>query len=173
MPKWHNYRVQRSDSRVASTHVEENSANPGWHRRCFVRLVPRRSTPLHITIVANNPETLDGLELYMRRAGVTTNGTRRIAELLEMTPASTSVVVLFPDDFDWSAVCSALAKLRSEQPTVLSVLITSQPKRFESLPMIQGGITPLVIPKPVWGWTILDSIRARLDDPSDPDSKPR
>lgn len=128
---------------------------------------------LHVTIVTHNPETLDGLEMYVRRSGATTNGTRRITELVAVTPTVSSAVVLFPDDFDWESVCSALVALRTERPNVLPVVITSEPKRFELLPVIRGGITPLVIPKPAWGWTILDAIRARLDDPSDPDIKVR
>jgi hypothetical protein len=119
---------------------------------------------LHLTIVTGNPETLDGLELYVRRAGASTNGTRRIGELVEMTPEIASAVVLFPDDFEWDAVVSGLTQLRTERPKVLPVVVTSDARRFELLPVMQGGIPPLVIPKPVWGWTILDSIRARLDN---------
>jgi malonyl CoA-acyl carrier protein transacylase len=120
---------------------------------------------LHLTIVTGNPETLDGLELYVRRAGASANGTRRISELVEMTPALASAVVLFPDDYEWEAVLSALEQVRTERPRVLLVVITSAARRFELLPLLGGAIPPLVIPKPVWGWRILDSIRARIANP--------
>jgi hypothetical protein len=120
---------------------------------------------LHLTIVTGNPETLDGLELYVRRAGASANGTRHIAELTSMIPESASAVVLFPDDYEWEAVLHALAQLRTERPGVLPVVITSEARRFELLPLLRGAVPPLVIPKPVWGWRILDSIRARLANP--------
>ena len=52
---------------------------------------------------------------------------------------------------------------------VLKDLVTKEPKRFESLPTGDGAVVPLVVPKPIWGWTILDAIRARLD--LDPEGK--
>jgi hypothetical protein len=122
-----------------------------------------RGRPLHVTIVADNPETLDGLEAFLRRAGVTTVGTKHIEKLSETPPPASSVVVFFPDDFPKSSVLSALKALRSKCPTTLAVLVTKEPKRFEGLPSNEGGVAPLVVPKPVWGWTILDAIRARLD----------
>jgi len=126
----------------------------------------RRGRPLHVTIVSDNPETTDGLEFYLRRAGVTTTGTRHIEKASEMTPPASSAVVLFPDDFRSEAVTSALASLRTQRPSALPVLVTKEPKQFELLPSSDGGLLPLVVPKPVWGWTILDAIRARLDSES-------
>jgi len=130
-----------------------------------------RARCLHITIVSSNPETVDGLEAYLRRAGVRTRGTRQIEKATEITPTTASVVVLFPDDFGSDLVTSALGTLRSHRPKTLTVLVTKEPKRFESLPVTEG-IAPLVVPKPVWGWTILDAIRSRLDSEA-PASQPR
>lgn len=126
-------------------------------------LRPWRGRHLHVTIVADNPDTLEGLESYLRRAGVTTNGTQHIERSCEMTPPSSSVVVLFPDDFRPEAVMSALAALRAHRPAALPMLVTMDPKRFASLPASGMSLLPLVVPKPVWGWTILDAIRARFD----------
>jgi hypothetical protein len=119
--------------------------------------------PIVVAIVADNPKTLDGLEAYLRRAGLTTSGTTRIEKMPAMTPPA-SVVVLFPDDFAPEDVSSALAILRSRRPKTLAVLVTKEPRRFESLPSGESDVVPLVVPKPVWGWTILDAIRARLDE---------
>ena len=118
---------------------------------------------LHVTIVSNNAETLDGLETYLQRAGLTTNGTRRLDNACEMTPPACTVLLLFPDDFRSAAVVTALTKLASQRPEVLRVLVTREPRCYERLPTPKGAITPLIVPKPIFGWTILDAIRARLD----------
>lgn len=89
-------------------------------------------------------------------------GTRHIGRSSEMTLPALSAVVLFPDDFSAQAVNAALADLRRNRPAALPVLVTSDPRRFDGL---HGDkhIAPLVVPKPVWGWSILDAIRARLE----------
>ena len=133
----------------------------------------KRRRSLHVTIVSDNPETLDGLEAYLRRAGVTTNGTKHVEKMSEMTPPASSVVLLFPDDFHSELMMSALANLLSQRPNILPVLVTKEPQRFESLPTARGGVLPLVVPKPVWGWTILDAIRDRLDSASSEIERPQ
>ena len=118
--------------------------------------------PSHVTIVANNPETLDGLATYLGEAGVIVCGTRRIELCLEIVPPASSAVVFFPDDFPSSALIAALAAMRRNRPTALVVLVTSAPRRFENLAR-DGHPASLVLAKPAWGWTLLDAIRGRLD----------
>jgi len=133
---------------------------------------PHPPRPLHVTIVADNPQTLAGLEMYLRRAGVKTSGTADVEKLSEVTPPSVSVVVVFPDDFHVRSVFGALATLRRHRPNALPVLVTKEPKRFESLPPNEGGVAPLLVPRPAWSWTILDAIRAHLDpDPSNSEKR--
>jgi len=72
-----------------------------------------------------------------------------------------SVVVLFPDDFDAASVDSCLRSLEAKQPQTLPVVVTSTPKRFDAF--TSGNRSLLVIPKPAWGWTILDAIRGCLE----------
>jgi hypothetical protein len=122
-----------------------------------------RGTHFHVTIVSANPDTLDGLEAYLQRAGALTNGTRRIECIADVTPPASTAVLLFPDDFDAAVVAAALATLRAKRPTTLPVLVTKEPRRFARLPSAERGVAPLLVPKPVWGWMILDAIRARLD----------
>jgi hypothetical protein len=114
---------------------------------------------LEVAIVSNNPETLDGLQSYLRGAGVTARCTRDLAECAKFAPASTLAFVLFPDDFRWEKVIAAVAELAELRPKALPVLVTSQPQRFQSL----TSDSVLIVPRPVWGWTILDAIRAHLD----------
>jgi len=125
-----------------------------------------RVQPIHVTVVSDNPETLDGLESYLRAAGATVQSTRRLEKCPVMVPAFAAAIVLFPDDFPRDAVFRTLAELHSQRPNALLVLVTSEPKQFQGLPSGDGRIAPLVVPKPVWGWTILDAIRARLGSPS-------
>jgi hypothetical protein len=117
-----------------------------------------RTRALHVTIVANNEGTLRGLQDYFAEAGVEAQGTRAIAELSGLGPATTAVV-LFPDDFDDEDVTRTLAMLRRSRPRVLIVLVTREPQKF---PDGADGRAraPLVLPKPSFGWSILDAIRA-------------
>lgn len=124
---------------------------------------PWRGQPRHVTIVSGNPETLDGLESYLQRAGVTTSATRYLTKSLEMTPPAYAVVLIFPDDFGSEAVTDALANLRTQRPAALPVLVTNDAKWRALRPSSDGARSPLVLSKPTWGWSILDAIRARSD----------
>jgi len=119
--------------------------------------------PLHITVVADNPETMDGMLAYFGRAGISTRGTRALGELCAIASASTAVVV-FPDDFDAPEVAATIAHLQGARPRVLIVLITREPRRFTAARDARSRSIPIVIlPKPSFGWSILDAIRAHVD----------
>jgi hypothetical protein len=116
---------------------------------------------LRAAIVSSSLETRDGLEAYLRGAGISTRGTSQLADLEEVAREA-SAIVMFPDDFAWEAVLSALRTTR-ENTSALVVLVTSRPFRFEALLWSHGSQEPMVVPKPAWGWTILDAIRAHLE----------
>jgi len=118
--------------------------------------------PLHVTIVSGNPKTINGLEDYLRAAGVTVQSTRLLEKALELVPVFATAIVLFPDDFPSDAVFRALAALRSQRSHAVPILVTREPRRFQALPSLDQRAAPVVVPKPAWGWTILDAIRARL-----------
>jgi hypothetical protein len=115
-----------------------------------------------VAIVSANPETLDGLQSYLQSAGITTRGTRRLEDRSELTAPSTVAVILFPDDFSLESVMKALAEMGASRPSILRVLVTGHPKTFE--PLASGDRHVLIVPRPVWGWTILDAIRAHVDE---------
>jgi hypothetical protein len=117
---------------------------------------------LGVAIVSRNPETLDGLQAYLSGAGVASRCTSEIDDCWHVAPASTLAFVLFPDDFPWERAVAALASLAAERPRALPVLVTAHPKRFAEL---ADATRVVVVPKPVWGWMILDAIRAHLDGP--------
>jgi hypothetical protein len=118
--------------------------------------------PAYVTIVSRNPETLDGLQQYLGRAGIPSRTTAALRKLDLVAPEHATVSVIFPDDFSEEAVLATVAELRRKRPRLLTLLITRAPKRLRSslgngddrLPM------PIIMPKPLFGWQILDAIRA-------------
>jgi hypothetical protein len=119
-----------------------------------------------VAIVSTNPETLDGLQSYLVGAGMMARCTRDLSDCATFAP-STLAFVLFPDDFRLEMVIAALAELATLRPQALPVLVTSQPQRFQSLALD----SVLIVPRPVWGWMILDAIRAHLDQTRSKDSE--
>jgi hypothetical protein len=118
-----------------------------------------RAKQLHVAIISRNPETLDGLEAYLQRAGVSTCTTRQIERSAKIG-AGASAFVVFPDDFEWDGVVEALILCSSGNPRALPVIVTNAPQRFENLQWPKNTTIPLVVPRPAWGWKILDAIRA-------------
>jgi hypothetical protein len=47
------------------------------------------------------------------------------------------------------------------------LVVTREPGRYSEIADAEGdGHAPIVIPKPAWGWTILDAIRSARKDVS-------
>jgi hypothetical protein len=119
--------------------------------------------PAYVTIVSTNPETLDGLQQYLARAGIPSRTTRVVLDLTIVAPDHATAIVIFPDDFAEDAVLALVAVLRRKRARLLILLITRAPNRFRSalsaddehLPM------PTILVKPLFGWLILDAIRGQ------------
>ena len=123
----------------------------------------RRSSPKpnYVTVVADNPQTLKGLDSYFKGAGVASNGTHRLQDVSIVPPAATAVV-LFPDDFHCGEVEATIVSLRRARPKLLIVVVTGAPQHLGAALEPDGhSVPPLVLPKPAFGWTILDAIRGR------------
>lgn len=120
---------------------------------------PVRSEVTAVTIVATNPETLDSLQSYLRGAGLGARCTRDLAECTQCAAESDGklAVVIFPDDFRWEKVAAALARLAALRRPVLTVLVTAHPQKLEK---VRPAEDIVIMPRPVWGWKILDAIRA-------------
>jgi hypothetical protein len=125
--------------------------------------VVRRShpKPSYVTVVASNPQTVDELCSYLRGAGVASNGTHTVHAVATVPPTVTAVVV-FPDDFQHDEVEESIVSLRRARPKLLIVLVTGAPQHLRAAVEPDGrSVPPLVLPKPAFGWTVLDAIRGR------------
>jgi hypothetical protein len=106
------------------------------------------------------------LEAYLERAGVPSCS----ANTLEPAAlaAGRVTVVLFPDDFP-PRLARPIRTLRSRRPDVLLLVVTSAPQSLREVLRPDGvSVPPAVLPKPAFGWAILDAIRAHAagDAPS-------
>lgn len=118
------------------------------------------SKPLSVTVIAESRETLDGLHQYFEGAGVASKTTRSLADAATVT-AATTAVVLFPDELDAAEVVRRIATLRKARPRLLLVVVTSTPQAFRAALEPDGhSALPVVLPRPAFGWTLLDVIRA-------------
>lgn len=123
--------------------------------------MPRSVQIQGVLIVASNRETLDGLHTYLMNAGVPSQ-TRRT---LGVVPPSTSAVVLFPDELDAVAVVGSIAEIRATHPKLQLIIVTSTPQRYQpALEAHARSKLPIVLQKPVFGWTILDALRAHASE---------
>ena len=115
--------------------------------------------PIRVTIVGVRAATLDGLKWYLSRVGLSARATRRLEDG-DREPCA--AMVLFPDEFSFDHVERELIRLRRDSPDLLLVLVTSELKRYAAIAN-GGGRAPVLIPKPAWGWSILDAIRSAIE----------
>jgi hypothetical protein len=117
-----------------------------------------------VSIVSANPETLDSLQAYFAAAGVSSQGTDAVRNLDVVAPRKATAAVIFPDDFEGGDIITLLRDLRRHRPRLLSVLVTREPQRIRDMvPADDGSLAPVMLPKPSFGWDILDAIRAHTD----------
>lgn len=134
------------------------------HLRSGVPMEPHARSDLDVAVVAENPETVDGLAAYLHHSGVRTKGSCAVDQLLDLA-SSAVAVVLFPDEFGAEEMVEAIQKLRRAQPMLLILLVTRDPQRFGAALRGDGrSVPPVVLPKPSFGWTILDALREHAID---------
>jgi hypothetical protein len=126
-----------------------------------LRRTPERAGGCPSTlVVCDDDDTLLRLRDYLSRAGVQTRATR---QLTDVRKPSSEAIVLLPDDFDVREVTDGLTRLLSRPQVPFLIIVTAGPRLFESLIEKLGKADSVVIiPKPVWGWTILDLLRGWL-----------
>lgn len=115
---------------------------------------------LTVLVVCDDDDTLIRLRDYLTHAGVEARATRRLSDAWGEHPSG--AVVLMPDDFDTAEVTEGLSRLLSRLPAPLVIVVTAGPRLFEALVQSLGAPDSVVVmPKPVWGWTILEVLRNR------------
>ena len=113
-------------------------------------------------VIADNPETTDGLHAYLSNAGCPTRTTRRLRDAPELCARATALV-LFPDELESAEVLDTLRDLRAAHPRLFIVVVTAQPQRVRAACEPHAhAVAPLILPRPTFGWRLLDVIRAHL-----------
>jgi hypothetical protein len=113
-----------------------------------------------VTVIADNLQTIDGLKVYLSRAGLSLQSTRDLRDC-GLVPPAASAVVIFPDEYDVHDAVASIALLRATRPQLLILIVTCAPQYFRSLEAPADQSLPaMVLPKPAFGWTLLDAIRA-------------
>jgi hypothetical protein len=120
----------------------------------------RSAEPTHdVTVIAESPETLDGLLAYLGEAGLVARGLRSL-DAMALVTATRAAVVLFPDGFDAVAAVVLIRVIRAKRADLLVLIVTGDAPRFQEVARPVGrSVTPQLYPKPAFGWTILDAIR--------------
>jgi hypothetical protein len=115
-----------------------------------------------VLVISGSPETLDELTAYLSRAGVSSES-RSAANPLAELPASARVVVVFPDDFPSHEIGAYLSLVGARRPELALVIVTRNAAAYAALCTPDGRpLQATVLPRPAFGWTILDVIRAAL-----------
>ncbi len=128
----------------------------------------RRSHPppaqIRIGIICENEHTADALLDYLGQVGVPA---RRLLELRPPLPhdwaaMGLQALVIFPDDFAAPFVDRLLAEVTDGTPRILQLIVTRHPQRFTTA---RGQPLPqrCVLPRPIFGWHILDALRESLE----------
>jgi hypothetical protein len=121
-------------------------------------MVQAALTP-RVVVVSENPETIDGLQTYFIGVGISAQSARSL-EATSSLPEQTTAVVFFPDGFGAEDVIGRVHALHEKRPRLLLLLVTGDPRRFSTALAVdrtRSGL--LVLPKPAFGWTIVDAIR--------------
>ena len=122
--------------------------------------------PRLVTVVAESQQTLDTLCSYFERVGIAGNAARELGDVSMLATDATSLV-LFPDGFERLQVEAFVLALRRARPSLLILLVSSAPQHLGAALEPDGSsLPPLVLPRPAFGWTILDAIRERGLEPN-------
>src|SRR5688572_20756908 len=114
----------------------------------FVASVPARIPPASVAIVSRNSATARSLQAYFRLHDVDVR-------------SSGPPVLVLPDEFPERSARDGIRKLSQRMPPTLIVVVTQHPARFEALKSWEGSAQQnrvLVMPRPVWGWALLEQV---------------
>jgi hypothetical protein len=117
------------------------------------------ATTPRVVVVCENPETVDGLQAYFVGVGISAHSACTLDAAMSI-PERTTAVVVFPDGLGATDVVERINALRGRRPGLLLLVVTREPQRFAAaLKSARSTSSCLVLPKPAFGWTIVDAIR--------------
>ena len=134
----------------------------GWRAACVCDVALRSRQVLlnqKVIVVSDNRETLDSVQPYLERAGATVRCVSR-AEKSADSAWGMDAVLFFADDFPRPLALEAFAALRALRPTPLLVVVTEDMGAFADGPTRARKARGIVmLPRPAWGWMLVDAIR--------------
>jgi hypothetical protein len=107
------------------------------------------------------------MHAYFSQTGIAVSSRRTINPLAEL-PGSLSAMVVFPDDFPPHEASAYLSMVRSRRSDLTVVIVTKEPPVYSAMAATNGHpLNAIVLPRPAFGWTILDAIRESLRPDAD------
>jgi DNA-binding NtrC family response regulator len=115
-----------------------------------------------VLVVASNLETLDSMRDYFNQTGITSSERKALNPLAELAGAVRALVI-FPDDFPRHEASAYLSMVRTRRPDLPVVVVTREPNVYAAITATNGRpLAAVVLPRPAFGWAILDALRAAL-----------
>jgi hypothetical protein len=113
-----------------------------------------------LTLVSSDPDALWGVHDYLTRSGASLSSTSRLEHASEKA-SDADAIVLFADDYPQEEVVDTIARLSSR----LVVIVTGRGSEFQQLRARRDLRTRIIVlPRPTWGWMLLDAVRAGTSD---------
>lgn len=110
-------------------------------------------------IISRNARTTKGLCSYFGERGVGATVTDKLHPVAECDQFT--AILVFPDEFPESRVRGGIRTLVVRFATAWIVVVTRDTVRFEQL-LAEVGVGAqgrlLVLPRPAWGWALLDRV---------------
>ena len=125
----------------------------------------RRSDHPFVSIICSGPDELDGLQLSLGRAGMSSYSTPNIETLDIAAPESAAAVILFPDELEDIKVREFLRRLGQLLSEPLVLVITHDPKRLGAIIRSDERMVPaLIFASPCSAGELLLALRTHLGD---------
>jgi hypothetical protein len=118
-----------------------------------------RKGPLRVTVVGESAKTIESMRRYLSAAGVNSEAMQQLPKTSTLSQLGDALVI-FPDEFNTGAVLSTIENVQRLRPRLQLLLVTSAPQLYQDRPSSNSAPTPILLPKPAFGWSILDAIRA-------------
>jgi hypothetical protein len=125
----------------------------------------RRGDHPFVSIVCSGPDELDGLQLWLGRAGMSSYSTPNIETFDIAAPESAAAVIVFPDNLAENKIREFLRRLGQLLSEPLVLVVTRHPDRFGSMIHADERMIPaLIFASPCSPPEILLALRAHLGD---------